>query len=337
MMNVGHRRWLWLGSSFAILLTLLGLQFSRDKPASMGGAKSSHDPNYLLMEAEPHFAGAVRLLLRNLQSEGQALAIKEVFRSSERQDSTVQNGSSEVRRGRHNEVGPDGAPLATAVDLEPPQSLSIEQRTKLAYTVACDARHLGMETGILWGLSGLPRALVDKAVDSCQIGPLSIGWDPFHIQWQRQCHAPPDSAVWARPQGDLGPDQEFRERVRKARSVVVFHDPGCALSSAVVEDLQAQMMVRRERRKIIVIEFTFDKSVGAEQSLISDYCNRWRSSALRKSERERRIIACVNSPRVRSLLRRGLSLGELLGLQGTPTVFEDGVRYEGIPVRWASR
>jgi len=186
-----------------------------------------------LMETGPEFRAKAAELLTALEADGYSPAIKEAWRPLDEQRRTAEAGHSEVLFGRHNETDLEGAPSSTAIDLNPgfPDGPS---RLKYIAAIARRAEALGLETGMMWGLSGSERRELAGKLHSSQLLDSKIGWDPFHIQLRRQCHleAPDQSSVLQSPSVPL-PIQHS-----KTLTLLVIKDDSCQYSRNFTEQTE---------------------------------------------------------------------------------------------------
>ena len=103
-----------------------------------------------------------------LENQGYDPYIRESWRSEAAQEEAVRRGRSEVSHGRHNEVGAEGEPASSALDLKAISRFHWRERAFEA-AVACTAQKYDLETGIAWGLATEQRAAVAKVIFNLQI------------------------------------------------------------------------------------------------------------------------------------------------------------------------
>jgi len=135
-----------------------------------------------LTECYPAFGSRLARAIVALERQGFRPRIQEAYRSPADQQAAYERGTSKLRYGLHNATSPAGAPESLAADvLDDDAPAAPGTRYLLALAVA--AADAGLETGILWGLSGADRTATAAAVRTRDLAAkVRVGWDPTHVQ-----------------------------------------------------------------------------------------------------------------------------------------------------------
>jgi hypothetical protein len=139
-----------------------------------------------LLECHPTFRERVERILQGLQRRGFRPRIQAAARSPEDQLEAWRRGTSKLKFGFHNITGPHGQPQSLAVDILDDDAPLAPDKPFLV-GLAVEAKKVGCQTGIAWGLPSHLRTLLELVIskDATMVGDygdLKIGWDPTHVE-----------------------------------------------------------------------------------------------------------------------------------------------------------
>ncbi|MDQ1443790.1 MAG: peptidoglycan LD-endopeptidase CwlK [Acidimicrobiaceae bacterium] len=135
-----------------------------------------------LTECFSPFAGVLRTVLDEMESQGFRPRIQHAWRSEAEQLDLFKAGKTHVKFGFHNTVNAGGGKESLACDvLDDDQPLNSRTNYLLALSIA--ARAHGLETGIVWDLKAADAAPVEAALAAHNLGaPVRLGFDPTHVE-----------------------------------------------------------------------------------------------------------------------------------------------------------
>lgn len=135
-----------------------------------------------LGEMHPAFRVRVEAVLQEMEQAGYRPRIQEAWRSPEDQQKAFHAGLSKLQYGFHNVTAPDGTKEALAADIiddDRPDGVKLPFILRLAAA----AKKNGLITGAWFDLAPDKVAALEKAIaDQNWNAPVSIGWDPLHVQ-----------------------------------------------------------------------------------------------------------------------------------------------------------
>lgn len=133
-------------------------------------------------ELYPFFRENIRMLLQEMEQAGYRPRIQEAWRSPEAQMAAYRSSHSKLKYGFHNVTSENGTKEALAADIIDDDRPEDVQLPYILHLAAAALRN-GMISGAFFGLSKEKSATLHKAlVDMKWNSPVSIGWDPLHVQ-----------------------------------------------------------------------------------------------------------------------------------------------------------
>jgi len=135
-----------------------------------------------LAELHPVFCSKLVTAIQEMEQAGFRPRIQEAWRSPDNQLAAFHAGTSKLKYGFHNITAPDGTKEALAADILDDDHPEDVGQAYILHLAAASLRN-GLISGAFFDLTADKIASLYKAlVDMNWNAPVTIGWDPLHVQ-----------------------------------------------------------------------------------------------------------------------------------------------------------